>query len=68
MKKHHWTFINYQQNNWLRKLAIAKFAANNNKSASTKLSSFFTTKDLHPYMSFDKVEFSNASTYKRIFK
>ena len=46
---------------------MAEFAANNNESAFTKLSLFFTTKDLHPCMSFDKVKLSNASTHKRIF-
>ena len=46
---------------------MAKFAANNIESTSTKLSPFFATKGLHPCMSFYKVELSNTSTCKRIF-
>ena len=64
---HLYIFINYQQNNCSKKLVMAKFAANNNKLASTKLSPFFAIKALHPYTSFNKVELSNASTCKRIF-
>ena len=47
---------------------MVKFAANNNKLASTKLSPFFATKGLHFRMSFDIVDLSNASTCERIFK
>lgn len=39
-----------------------------NESASTKLSPFFATKGLHPRMSFDIVELSDASTRERILK
>ena len=46
---------------------MAGFAANNNKSASTKLSLFFATKSLHPHISFHKIEVSDTSTFKRIF-
>ena len=67
MEKYLCTFVNYHQDDLLRKLAIAEFAANNNKSASTELFSFFATKNLHLYMSFHRVEFSDASTCKRIF-
>ena len=45
---------------------MAEFATNKNESTSTKLFPFLATKSLHPRMSFDKVEFSNISTYKRI--
>ena len=47
---------------------MAEFAANNNESVSTKLSLFFATKGLHPRMSFDIVDLSNASTCERILK
>ncbi len=47
---------------------MAKFAANNNKSAFIKLSPFFATKSLHPRMSFDIVDLSNASTCEQILK
>ena len=46
---------------------MAEFAANNNKSASTKLSLFFAIKSLHPHLRFDKVKLSDASTCKHIF-
>ena len=39
-----------------------------NESAFTKLSPFFATKGLHPRMSFDIVDLSDASTRGRIFK
>ena len=68
MERHLCTFVNYQQDDLSKKLAMAEFAANNNKSAFTKLSPFFATKGLHPHMSFDIVDFSNASTCERIFK
>ena len=66
MERYFCTFVNYQQDDWLEKLAIAKFAANNNESASTKLLSFFATKSLHLRISFEKIELSNASTCKQI--
>lgn len=47
---------------------MVKFAANNNKLASTKLSPFFAIKGLHPCISFDTVEISDASNCKRIVK
>ena len=47
---------------------MAKFAVNNNKSASTKLSLFFVIKSFHLRMSFDIVYLSNTNTYERIFK
>ncbi len=68
MERHLCTFINYQQDDWSEKLAMAEFAANNNESASPKLSSFFATKGLHSRMSFDIVDLSNASTCERILK
>lgn len=47
---------------------MAKFAADNNESTSTKLSLLFAIKSFHPDMSFDIVEFFNVSIGKRIFK
>lgn len=43
---------------------MTKFATNNNKSASTKLFSFFITKDLHPWISFDIIELSDIIPLK----
>ncbi len=68
MERHLCTFVHYQEDEWSEKLAMAKFAANNNESASTKLSPFFATKGLDPRMSFDILDLSNASTRERIFK
>ena len=53
------TFINYQQDDWSEKLAIVKFATNNNETVFTKLSPFFASKSLHFYMSFDIVNFQS---------
>lgn len=36
---------------------MAKFTTNNNKSASTKLSPLFATKDLYYYISFNIMKF-----------
>ena len=47
---------------------MAEFAANNNQSASTKLSSFFAIKGFYPHMSFDIVELSDTSTREQILK
>ncbi len=68
MERYLHTFVNYQQDDWSEKLIIAEFAANNNISASTKLSLLFTTKNLHPRIRFDIVELSNTSTCKWIFQ
>ena len=68
MERHLLTFVNYQQDYWSEKLAMAEFAANNNESSSTKLSPFFASKGLHPRMSFDIVDLSNANTRERIHK
>ena len=68
MERHLCTFVNYQQDDWSKRLAMAEFAANNNESASTKLFPFFASKGLHPRMSFDIVDLSDASTRERIHK
>lgn len=61
-------FVYYQQNDWSEKLAIVEFAANSNKSAFTKLFSFFINKNLHSRISFDIVNHSNTGTSKQIAK
>lgn len=68
MKKYFFIFINYQQNDWSKKLAIIEFAANNNKLIFSKQSLFITFKAFHPYISFNIVDFFNANTYKQIYK
>ena len=47
---------------------MAKFVANNNDSAFTKLSPFFASRGLHLHMSFDVVDLSDKTTRKRINK
>ena len=47
---------------------MVEFAANNNDSASTKLSPFFASRGLHLRMSFDVVDLSDTTTRERINK
>lgn len=47
---------------------MAEFAATNNKSAFIKLCPFFVSKDLDPCISFDIVDFYNASICEQILK
>ena len=68
MEKHLRTFVNYQPDDWADKLPMAKFAANNNNFAFTKLSPFFASKGLHPRMSFDVVDLSDTTIHERINK
>ena len=68
MERHLRIFVNYHQDDWSEKVTMAKFAANNNQSAFTKLLLFFATKGFHPYISFDIVDFSDTSTHKQILK
>ena len=68
MERHLRTFVNYQQNDWVDKLPMAEFAANNNDSLSTRLSPFFASRGLHPRMSFDVVDLLDTTTRERINK
>ena len=68
MEKHLRTFVNYQQDDWSGKLSMTEFTAINNNSVSTRLSPFFTSRGLHPHMSFNAVDFSDTTTRKRINK
>ncbi len=62
MERYLRTFVKYQQRDWLDKLSIAEFVANNNDFASARLSSFFALRELHLCISFDIVDFSNSTT------
>lgn len=64
MERHFYIFVNYQQNDWSKKLVMVKYAINNNELAFTKLSLFSAIKALYPYLSFDIVDFSNTSTHE----
>lgn len=68
IEKHFRIFVNYDKNNWADKLPIVKFAANNNNSTFISLSPFFALKGLYLRISFDIIDFSNITIYKRINK
>ncbi len=53
---------------WVDKLPMTKFMANNNISLSTKLSPFFTPRGLHLRMSFDVFDLSDTTTREQINK
>ena len=61
-------FVNYQQDDWSKNLAMTKFIANNNELTFTKLFSLFATKSFHLHMSFDIVDLSITSTCEQILK
>ena len=68
IERYFYTFINYYHDDWSKKLAMTKFAANKNELASTKLSPFFVFQNLHPRISFDIVDFFNVNISKQIHK
>ena len=68
MERHLRTFVHYQQDDWADKLLMVEFEANNNNSASTKLSPFFASRGLYPRMSFDVIDLSDKTTHKQIDK
>jgi hypothetical protein len=45
-------FVNHQQDDWVRWLPLAEFAANNGVSESTKCTPFFAVQGVDPRMSF----------------
>ena len=68
MEKYLRIFVNYQQHDWSDKLSMAEFAANNNNSASTKLSPFFASRGLHLHISFNVIDLLDTTTCERINK
>ena len=62
MERHLWTYVNHFQNNWVDLLPMAKFAANANPSATTKIPLFQATRGYVPRMSFDPVNLSEELT------
>ena len=46
-------YIDYQQGDQKKWLALAEFVCNNTPSATTKISPFFVTKGYYPQISFD---------------
>jgi len=51
LKQYLHIYYNYQQDNWLELLLLAKFAYNNASSATTDVSPFFANKGYHPNLS-----------------
>jgi hypothetical protein len=53
MERYLRTYVSYQQDDWVKWLPLAEFAANNAPSATTMVSPFFATRGYDPRMSFD---------------
>ena len=66
MEQHLCTYVNHSQNNWVDLLPMAKFAANANPSATTKIPPFQATHKYVPRMSFDLMDLSKKSTRERL--
>ena len=66
MERHLRAYINHFQNNWVDLLPMAKFAANANPSASTKIPPFQATRGYIPRMSFNPVDLLEDSTRERL--
>ena len=62
MERHLRTYVNHFQDNWVDLLPMAKFAANANPSATTKILPFQAMRGYVPRMSFDPVDLSEKST------
>ena len=59
-------YVNHFQNNWVDLLPMAKFAANANPSASTKIPLFQATREYVPRMSFDPLDLSKELTREQL--
>ena len=66
MEKHLQTYVNHFQDNWVDLLLMAKFAANANLSASTKIRLFQATRRYVSRMSFNLVDLLERSTHERM--
>ena len=53
MERYLRTYVNYQQDDWTKKLALTEFAANNAPSLTTTVSPFFANKGYNPRLSFN---------------
>ena len=56
MERYLRSYVNFNQENWVRHLTSAEFAANAAVSESTQLSPFMATRGHQPRMSFDEAE------------
>ena len=66
IERHLRTYVNHFQDNWVDLLPMAKFAANANLSASTKIPPFQATRGYVPRISFDPVDLLESSTRERL--
>ena len=66
IERHLCTYVNHFQDNWVDLLLMAKFAANANLSATTKIPPFQTTRRYVPRISFDPVDLSEESTREQL--
>src|SRR6266446_4758187 len=61
LEQYLWVYTNYQQDDWVTLLPMAKFAYNNTTNATTGVSPFFANKGYHPEFTADlQVETSSA--------
>src|ERR1700687_3040631 len=59
-------FVNYQQNDWVKWLPIAEFAANNHVSETTSCSPFYGNYGFHPRMTFGQHPIQNSSDIREV--
>jgi len=48
LEQYLWVYINYQQDDWVNLLPLAKFAYNNTSHSVTMVTPFFANKGFHP--------------------
>src|SRR5260221_11649729 len=53
LEQYLWVYTNYQQDNWVTLLPMAKFTYNNAMNMTTGVSPFFTNKGYHPEFTVD---------------
>src|SRR5258707_8118541 len=53
LEQYLWGYMNYQQDDWVTLLLMAKFAYNNAMNTTTGVSPFFTNKGYHPEFTVD---------------
>jgi hypothetical protein len=66
MKLYLRAYVNYQQDDWVRFLALAEFAANNQESDTIHYSPFFANYGYHPRLSFEHSD--NPGSYGKSAK
>ena len=52
IKQYLWVFVNNQQDDWVKWLPLARYAANNRVSATTKCTPLYAIQGMDPQMSF----------------